>query len=1255
MNVSEWYAKREDRLGSWYADRDEEFDPDEDRWEFDERFVEDGQWHCYRRTRPGEDYCLFHAHESATGVDGEGEVEPGQVLRDIVNATTDERLWNEGVEGLWEVPRHPPERAAPFDRDEYKRREKQFVGASLGTVELSYEDLDGPDSYPIDLRLATVRSLDFSRSRIGHGLFLDGLRQTGAPEDLDGDEYGIDLMKSRVAGSFRMRDARCSARVRLNEFEASVTSLNRAEVGGDVDADFVQAATVYLSNLDVEGDLSLLAANTTESLRLKRVDVDGDLSLKRADVDNKVFLNGATVAGSLDAADLETGRSLWLESVEVGGEVSVARSSIGNSVVLEDATAEGVSLNYASVAGSIDLTGATVETEADGTNADVELRQTDLSRDLVVDRADIEGSLSVKNADIDGATSGRSVTVGGAVKFNSSRIAKVVYLRGSGNSYGEIGFNDTDLSSAVVGGHVDGDARFTGLSAPEGFGIADVTVEGDVAFSYVSVGMGLELSHLDVGGDLTASWTEISGGFHAQLSDVGVDGSVRFTDCTLDGNHQFYGVETGGSLAVVDTEVEGELRFGPGTEIGGPLRLRGTVVSDLVANCTLTHPAVSVVSLESATIESATLAVDHGGDGPQPVYDLEGATVGDVDLPVAESTDSTKAFERLRFLGTTFDGFVFSERREQFRETDWQAHRPRDGGYEDIAVVTQSVEGADDGVVFETARAIVEAGARDAVTDAVASGDGDGAESDCEYLSGVTADGTSMVTAYLDGEFAPAEPANSPGGDPFSSLAALFEFSPDPQHDRSREQRAVAEDRLTDLREHVEETLAVERIRRAAALPYSATDRVERLVDALDEALRDPTAGEEPAPTGSFPSHVDTGTDGPLTVDRLGNAILWTLALSPSAVNEIAVSAREPGEDWPAISVTDGGVADPVATLCEAWGVATGPAATGFDAAVCDALADAADPISDLAVALRDDHERLVDLGLVSPEVPEDGADTEGTHSYGALADAIVDREAVSEAESVAEELAREEPRYRWVCDRLGVSLDDVEEAVARDLADHRTAMGTNNELESTYALAKNGASEAGDETAAGNFFQREAGYARRQHWHRLGGVGGVSKVFVALAAAAGALAYGLPNLNRVLSGTIPALSPVAVTSAAFALGCLFLVREELGGALKWLGNVFLWLTMGYGEKPTRVLGFAAAIVGAFALAYRMLDAGVRPVAGSSELGHLVFSLDMFVTLALDNPTAGDSLVRLLAVFEGFLGVFVIGMFVVAVTRAVHR
>lgn len=113
----------------------------------------------------------------------------------------------------------------------------------------------------------------------------------------------------------------------------------------------------------------------------------------------------------------------------------------------------------------------------------------------------------------------------------------------------------------------------------------------------------------------------------------------------------------------------------------------------------------------------------------------------------------------------------------------------------------------------------------------------------------------------------------------------------------------------------------------------------------------------------------------------------------------------------------------------------------------------------------------------------------------------------------------------------------------------------------------------------------------------------------------------------------------------------LLLGRGAFGPPLNWLGNVFIWSAIWYRERLLRVLGFSGVASGVAALywaAETQFDAG--PSVGDGFVGHLTFSPEMLVTLFLGGPEVTDQWVRLAAVVEGFVGVFVI-----AVSRAVHH
>lgn len=191
-----------------------------------------------------------------------------------------------------------------------------------------------------------------------------------------------------------------------------------------------------------------------------------------------------------------------------------------------------------------------------------------------------------------------------------------------------------------------------------------------------------------------------------------------------------------------------------------------------------------------------------------------------------------------------------------------------------------------------------------------------------------------------------------------------------------------------------------------------------------------------------------------------------------------------------------------------------------------------------------------------------------------------------------------------WI---MNASFDGFEFDAHRDLL---TASGwrlhgtpeettpTPSELETTYMAAKNGATNVSDQTAASQFFQRELRHRRRRYL----------------------------NVENVST------------------------RELLG----WLSNLTLELTTGYGEKPSRTLYASVILVIGFAAAYVLLPpSSVTPEAVSEQL---LFSLQSFTSFVFGPPPVPPSLtVKLLTAFEGFLGAFLIGLFVFALTRSVHR
>lgn len=161
-------------------------------------------------------------------------------------------------------------------------------------------------------------------------------------------------------------------------------------------------------------------------------------------------------------------------------------------------------------------------------------------------------------------------------------------------------------------------------------------------------------------------------------------------------------------------------------------------------------------------------------------------------------------------------------------------------------------------------------------------------------------------------------------------------------------------------------------------------------------------------------------------------------------------------------------------------------------------------------------------------------------------------------------------------------------------------------QLETTYMKAKLGADQQGDPDTVSQFFQKELHFRRHtygyQFWER-SGHGGVEK-------------------------------------------------DRLRLAWDWIANITLGLTVGYGERPSNVVLTSVAVVFVFSFVYRGLDA--LP-SGSSYVDYLTYSLQGFIQLIVGITPTGGVLVRLFTAIEGFIGAFVIALFVITLTRSIDR
>lgn len=227
-----------------------------------------------------------------------------------------------------------------------------------------------------------------------------------------------------------------------------------------------------------------------------------------------------------------------------------------------------------------------------------------------------------------------------------------------------------------------------------------------------------------------------------------------------------------------------------------------------------------------------------------------------------------------------------------------------------------------------------------------------------------------------------------------------------------------------------------------------------------------------------------------------------------------------------------------------------------------------------------------------------------------------------------------------WQLDSLADSWPEREPRDDSDRVEHYA------QLEETYLRAKSGATDAGHNKAASEFFVHEMRARRKQH------AALVRQRMSALSITATHNPTGLyvPIIGSVRGickiasrpfGT-PAPQPTATTSAWLA-------------GYRWVSNGILGIVTGYGERPQRPILASVATIILFAGGYHLLGV-TPPVDGPVGLGYLLLSLQSFITFILGpSPVDAGFWPQIMSAVEGFLGAFLIAVFVFALTRSIHR
>jgi uncharacterized protein YjbI with pentapeptide repeats len=177
----------------------------------------------------------------------------------------------------------------------------------------------------------------------------------------------------------------------------------------------------------------------------------------------------------------------------------------------------------------------------------------------------------------------------------------------------------------------------------------------------------------------------------------------------------------------------------------------------------------------------------------------------------------------------------------------------------------------------------------------------------------------------------------------------------------------------------------------------------------------------------------------------------------------------------------------------------------------------------------------------------------------------------------------------------------------------HDTPETTPAGLEVTYLKARNGANAVGDTHSAAEFFIKEMRYRRRRYFTQF--------------------------LNVSGSDTF---------------------RHRMRLSWRIITNLLYDVTSGFGERPIRVITASLGTILGFAVLYAVtFPLAGHPAPYQSSIpfaGYIVFSFEGFVRFVVGGgATVNNTLLRLLAEFQGFVGGFFIGLFVFVLTRAVDH
>lgn len=438
------------------------------------RKVDNEVWECPHDRTDGGTFCVFHAPIA--------EKDDEAVAEALLEAVTSEG-----------------------------RRDKEFVGARFGDVDLSFAILAADDNFPIDLRHAHVDGdLSCRRLTVRQPLKAGGLTVAGRADfDMATFEMVADFEDATFGAASFNRGA----------FE-SRTSFGDARFAGETEfsgARFTE--TAGFTGTTVEGDASFEKLTVGDTLDVTDATFETDVTLAESSA-RKIRLQDATFSGDCDFWSLTTEDSVRINGLEVDGDFLLREATIDSSLVGEDVHVGGdFVLTSARITGNLFVDGMRVagDFKAVGTQAEgVKFDDWSVAGDFDLGTIRARGLCSIEN-----------LAVGGDCVLHN-------------------GSFENDFQAAKV--NVEGDLTAFRLSTTGNFRFARGSVEGETDFKEAVFRRGGSFSEMEFRGPASftnatfardASFANATFRAPATFMAVEFEESADFTDATFTGGANF--------------------------------------------------------------------------------------------------------------------------------------------------------------------------------------------------------------------------------------------------------------------------------------------------------------------------------------------------------------------------------------------------------------------------------------------------------------------------------------------------------------------------------------------------------------------------------------------------------------------------------------------------------------------------------------------------------------------------------------------